>query len=307
MGLNSNPQRTKEIIRTLMEWSEHPDGFMSGADMPESAPPEGMTRGSYEHVLWLTLTVSIDYQRNATSLWNAAKLTWNDHSTRWVFYPHTFKDKKLENLVIALSRYRLSQKPNNDAKTWWKVATSFQRLFEGDPQKLLESLKWDALEIYHQMRSKYKKDFPFLSGNKILLLWIRMLKDEANIDLSNLDKIKIPIDIHTARASITTGCLVGNFEGNFEDLATQSQDAWEESCKSMGLKYYPLQLDAPLWNLSRLGCINRNNGSVCPLRHECKLSKYCTVNAPDAIVSLSNRGKIQVRTVYPNIGTPEDS
>jgi hypothetical protein len=180
-------------------------------------------------------------------------------------------------------------------------------MFEGDPRKLLELYNYNALLIYNQMRTKYRKDFPYLSGNKILPLWIRMLKDETNLELTNLEKIKIPIDIHTARASITTGCLVGNFDGNFEDLATQSQDAWEESCKCMGLKYYPLQLDGPLWNLSRLGCNNRMNGSVCPLRRECRLSKYCTVNTPDAIVSLSDRGKIQVRTQYPDKNPLEGS
>jgi hypothetical protein len=91
-----------------------------------------------------------------------------------------------------------------------------------------------------------------------------------------------------------------SFDGHFDELVDQAQRAWEEACKKMELKYYPLELDEPLWNLSRLGCSNRINGSVCPLRSECKLSKFCTANTPEAIISLSNRGKIHVRTVYPN-------
>lgn len=36
-----------------------------------------------------------------------------------------------------------------------------------------------------------------------------MLHDNVGIDLKNLDKIPIPVDIHIARASFTTGCLRG--------------------------------------------------------------------------------------------------
>lgn len=303
MGLTTNPERTSKIIQILMDWyygnEGKRDGLMSGAVMPESAPPEGMRRGSYEHIMWLTLTVAIDYQRDAASLWNSAKLTWENESTRWVFLPNESRNRTYQDLVIALARYRLSQKHNKDAQIWWTVSTSFFKLFEGDPRKLLELYKYDAEEVYNQMHSKHKKDFPYLSGDKILLLWIRMLKDEANIDLANLENVRIPIDIHTARATLTTGCLVGDFDGHFQDLVTEAQHAWEESCKKTDSKYYPLQLDEPLWNLSRLGCNTRINGSVCPLSSECKLSNFCTANTPEAIISLSNREKIHVRTVYP--------
>jgi hypothetical protein len=154
------------------------------------------------------------------------------------------------------------------------------------------------------MRSKHKMDFPYLAGasstSKILLLWLRLLKDEANINLVNLENLHIPIDIHTARATLTTGCLVGNFDGPFKELVAEAQYAWKESCDKVGSKYYPLQLDEPLWNLSRLGCSNRINGSKCPLRSECKLSTFCTANRPEAIITLSNQGKTHVHTLYPN-------
>lgn len=114
-----------------------------------------------------------------------------------------------------------------------------------------------------------------------------------------MEKIRIPIDVHTARATLTTGCLVGDFDGQFGSFVSEAQHAWEESCKKMDFKYYLLQLDAPLWNLSRLGCSNRINGSLCPMRSECRLSKFCTANSSEAIISLSDNGKVHVDTVYP--------
>lgn len=301
MVLTSNPERTSKVIEILMDWCNvKRDGLMEGTEVPGVAPPEGMQEGSYEHIMWLTLTVSIDYQRNADSLWDSAKMTWKDESTHWVFFPKELKNKTFPNLVTALAKHRLSQKHHKDAQIWQKVSNSFFNLFQGDPRKLFELYKWDAIEIYNQMRSKYKKDFPYLSGNKIILLWIILLNNSANVPLINLEKVRIPIDIHTARATLTTGCLVGNFDGDFSELAAEAQFAWEESCKKINLKYYPILLDGPLWNLSRRGCSTRANGDVCPFLGECRLSDFCTANKPEAIISLSNRGKIRVNTKYPN-------
>lgn len=154
--------------------------------------------------------------------------------------------------------------------------------------------------FFHNVKTWYWNGFYVLiHRNKICLLWINILKD-ANVNFTNLENVHIPIDVHTARATLTTGCLVGNFEGNFNEFAFAAQHAWDEACKKTDSKYYPLQLDGPLWNLSRLGCRHRINGSPCPLRSECKLSSFCTVNTPDAIISLSNRGKIHIHTVHPN-------
>lgn len=306
MTLTSNPERTSEVIQNLMEWYSGKDGkregLMSSVRIKEFSPPEGVEQGSYEHIMWLTLTVSIDYQRDADALWDSARMTWKDEFTRWVFIPGEFRKKAYDDLVIALARYGLSRKPNRDAKIWWKVSNSFLNLFEGDPRKLFELYNYDAGEIYNQMRSKYKADFPYLAGasatSKILSLWLRMMEHSARVNLHNMENVPLPIDIHTAKATLTTGCLVGDFDGSFKDLVRQAQLAWQESCKKSGVRYYPLELDEPLWNLSRLGCSTRINGSMCPLRTECKLFDFCTANSPDAIISLS-KGKVQVHTKYP--------
>ncbi len=55
--------------------------------MPEDVMPAGVEQGSVEHILFLTLTVSIDYQREAGALWGAARQTFEDPSTRYLFDP----------------------------------------------------------------------------------------------------------------------------------------------------------------------------------------------------------------------------
>jgi len=301
-NLATNPERTAEVIKTLMKWyRESRDGLLAGAELPESKPPGDVTRGSYEHIMFLTLTVAIDYQRSAAKLWDSARITWEDAQTRWVFFPEEVANRDLDQLVAALAKHKLSKKQKKDAEIWKKVASSFQSLFQGDPRKFFEAHSYDAFEIYNAMRGRYAKQFPYLAGatgtSKILSLWIRMLSDEARIAFKNLDKVPLPIDIHTARATITTGCLVGKFKGTFKKLAVQAQEAWTEACKNT--EYYPLQLDEPLWNLSRLGCSKRKNGSSCPEKHQCRLVVYCTANTSDAVITISKNGATSIDTKYP--------
>ena len=301
-NLTTNPERTAKLIKTLMDWYRMSrDGPLENAELPETKPPDGVTRGSYEHIMFLTLTVAIDYQRSAAKLWDSARKTWEDKETRWVFCPKEVADRGLKQLEAALKKHELSKKQKKDAEIWRKVASSFQSLFQGDPRKLFKKCSFDALEIYKAMRGRYAKQFPYLAGatgtSKILSLWIRILKDEANITFNNLDKVPIPMDIHTVRATITTGCLVGRFEGTFKELAVQAQEAWMEACRNT--EYYPLQLDAPLWNLGKLGCSKRKKGSVCPEKNKCRLAVYCTATTSDAKIELCQNGNTLIDTKYP--------
>lgn len=300
--LRSNPERTARVIEELVEWYRGSrDGVLSGAELPESKPPEGVTRGSYEHTMFLTLAIAIDYQRSADALWNAARETWEDPTTRWVFMPSEIANRSESDLKLALSKYKLSKKQDKDAKIWRTVALSFLSLFEGDPRKLFEKYSYNAYEIWKAMREVYGKRFPYLAGStgtsKILSLWIRMLRDEAGVEFTHLNDVPLPVDIHTARASITTGCLVGNYSGSFNELVTQVKQAWKEACENM--KYYPLQVDEPLWNLSRFGCSNRKNGMSCPKKNQCRLSAFCVANDSNAVITISQTGLTIIDTKYP--------
>ncbi|MBM3905042.1 MAG: hypothetical protein FJ357_07930 [Thaumarchaeota archaeon] len=295
--LQSDPQRMAKVIKTLMDWYANKDGLLSGAEPPESKPPSGMEQGSYEHIMFLTLSVSLDYQRSANDLWNSARTTWEDTVTRWVFYPNEIKEKNFEELVSALSKYKLSKKPTKDTQIWQRVSNSFLELFDGDPRNLFKKFDYDALQIFNAMRKQYGKRFPYLAGStgtsKILSLWIRILNMEAGIQFKNLDKVPLPIDIHTARATITTGCLFGKFDGTFGDLVIEAKKAWIDACRQT--QYYPLQLDEPLWNLSRFGCSKHASGDYCPLRKECRLAEFCTA-VPHSIISLKQNGNTTIQT-----------
>ena len=302
MLLKTNPARTQRIMEILLEWYyQNPDGIYAGSYEPELILPKGTKQGSYEQLMFYTLTVAIDYQRSASDLWDAGRRTMEDEKSRWVFYPKEVAKRSFEELVENLAKYKLSKKTNRDAKIWQTICLSLLELFEGNPRKLFEKYDYDALQIFNAMRSQYGKKFPYLAGStgtsKILSLWIRILHEAAKIEFKNLNQIPMPIDIHTARATITTGCLVGDFKGSFNVLVEMAKSAWVEACQ--GTKFYPLRLDEALWNLSRNGCSNYTLGKPCPVRNECKLANFCTANNSKSKIILRQNDTTTIDTKYP--------
>lgn len=86
MNLEINADRGREVAALLYK-AFSSTGIYGRTAMPEDITPEGVERGSLEHLLFITLTVSIDYQRNADQLWKAARKTFEDPETAYLFDP----------------------------------------------------------------------------------------------------------------------------------------------------------------------------------------------------------------------------
>ena len=300
MVMQRNSKRTENVIQQLIRWKNERTGIFANSSLPETQLPKGVERGSYEQIMFITMCSSIDYQRDADALWDAGRDTWNDENTRWVFFPNLVKQKTLEDLTKNLQKYRLSKKPTKDANIWRTVSLSFLDLFDSDPRNMFKKFEFDALKIRSHMKELGTKVFPYLGGSsstgKINSMWIRILHDDANISFKNYEKMPLPIDIHTMRATITTGCLIGKYNGTFQELAGMAKNAWAEACENT--TYSPLDLDDALFNLSRHGCSKIRDGN-CPFINECKLSDFCVTKNPQSKFELNaNEGDID--TSYPS-------
>jgi len=54
------------MVAELLYNSFSTRGIYGRTDMPEDITPNSVTRGSLDHLLFITLTVSINYQRDAS-------------------------------------------------------------------------------------------------------------------------------------------------------------------------------------------------------------------------------------------------
>jgi len=298
-NLNINLERGKQVARILFDKFNSEEGIFGHNVMPEDMlwgsdlSEIKVVKDSYNHLMFITMVVSIDYMRNADKLWKAGRETMEDPGTNWLFSPEKVKDRHIDEIINAMKKHKLSQKHNKDSDIWKRVSVSFVTDYKSDPRNLIEECGRDAIQLYERKYDmRFKKKFPSLSGDKIFPLWIRMLHDNVGISLKNLDKMPIPVDVHVARATFTTGCLTGEYEGNIANVSPEINETWKQivaHLKHSKLKY-ALQMDESLWHLSKYGCTSRKDDS-CPKRKQCPVSKFCI----EGQVQVSAKG-IQVCT-----------
>jgi len=286
MSLEINSVKGKRIAERLYN-TFFMEGIFERADMPEDALPSGVKKGSLEHVLFITLTVSIEYQREALLLWENSRKTFEDPETRYLFDLCSVSNTPFRQIREDMQKYKLSKKPKKDPAIWRTVAVTFYKKWGGSPINFLKDCDWESLQILRRLKEdthwSYGRpvaDYPYLRGDKIGPLWIRMLRDNVGItQLKNLEKVPIPVDIHVARATLATGVVKGHFNGRMNELFENIREAWFESVMDLKAKDRPmiaLDVDEPLWHLSKYGCTKRDQTyGNCPMFHACTVKEFC--------------------------------
>jgi len=271
MSLNADPQRAAQVGAALYQ-AFHGDGVLGAVSMPEAILPDTVERGSVEHLHFITLTVAVDYMRDADALWAASRKTISDPTTSYLYMPHAVAAVDFERLVQDMRKYRLSKKAEKDARIWRDICITLVRHFEGDVRVLLERQRFHAPTILATIRTP-RYNFPFLKGAKIGPLWLRILDSNWRGNLfTGLVELPIPVDIHIAAATVMTGCVQGPFEGPFSVLRNAIEELWFSACE--GTPYYPLQFDEGLWHLSRRGC-RKTQSFPCEFRWQCPVAQFC--------------------------------
>jgi len=286
MSVHINSIKGREAAKNL-HTAFATTGIHGRTEMPEDLMPKGIVRGSLEHILFITLTVTIDYQRDADLLWESARRTYEDPETRYLFHLKSLADTNLNKIKRDMGKYKLSKKHNKDPEYWKTVGESFFKKWNGDPRNFLRNCGWSAplalqnlKKRSHVENGKKKKDFPYLSGDKIGPLWVRMMRDNAEIEeLHHLERVPIPVDRHIARATLSIGIVRGYYKGNLNQIFETIRKAWFESVEGLtinGREMIALDVDEPLWHLSKYGCTDRDkNSGYCRHIQNCEAEEYC--------------------------------
>lgn len=288
----ADPNRAREAGRRLWDaWTT--TGIFGQRIMPESTLPAGATPASKEHACFVTLTVAIDYMRDAAALWAASRAAFEDEATRWLFDPDALARATDAQIEVALGRHGVAKPPRDDTAIWGQVGRSLARRFGGDPRAIAERCAYRAPAVLAEIRRKDRRGhFPYLGGRKIGPLWIRMLADEVGLPLRDLEAVPIPVDVHIARVTWACGALAGSYTGTVDQLADSVAQVWSEACE--GERFHPIQLDQALWLQGRDGCARRSATGDCPREAECVLSDLCVVGE----IALRD-GRMVAETVAP--------
>lgn len=224
-------------------------GSLGGEYMPEDSNPH-FDKDSKENYHYFTLPMALNYQRNSYKLWESAESTFNDKETRFVFEINEVLSRSEEDVRKALTKYKVALQQNKQTEIWLKLCKTIKEQFDGDIRNLFKLCEYDIIKIKNYVQVVHKKDFPYLSGNKICNYWLYVLYQYTDIKFKNLKELTVAPDTHVIQASKKLGVIS---EGEFKrsDVQLVVAKRWSELLE--GSEFCPIDIHTPLWLWSRNG------------------------------------------------------
>jgi len=273
VDLKLYPERAKRVAELLIS-TLNDEGIFGLKELPDDLAYSVKTDAD-TYLNFLSLTTALDYMRDAGKLWQSSIETLKDGETNWVFSPKAVSSSKPEELIKALSKHKLAIRKNRDSRIWLTISRSISEKFGGSFVNLFKSFDFNVKRMFDLFGEKeYGELFPSLSGRKIFPHWIRILREKTKLEFKGVEELPIPVDVHVARATFTTGCIRGRYssKGIGEPIRRRVIELWDKALKGSGV--IPVEMFRPLWLLSRNGCHYRKEDDR-PKLGTCPASDFC--------------------------------
>jgi hypothetical protein len=231
-------------VRKLLEL--YSSGKLGDTTMPEDTHP--ILKTQEEKLLYYTLPMALNYQRNSYKLWEAAKQTWEDEDTKQVFDIRLVSKHSEEELREKLLKHKLALQPNKHIDTWKRISDTICKNYRSI-SKLIEWSEGDFLFLKEIVQKEHKKGFPYLSGPKIFNYWSYILTEYCDVKLQYRNFIEIAPDTHVIQASIKLGIIDEDGVSNLS--RDEISKTWRELLEGTGID--PIDVHSPLWFWSRGG------------------------------------------------------
>lgn len=248
-GLCYNVNMKEELLRKVSKLIKlHKQGELGGDKMPEDSNP-GFEENSRENLIYFTLPMALNYQRNSYTLWESALLTWQDEECKDVFAPEKVVDMSIKELQQKLTKHKVALQQNKQPLIWQKLCQTFYSNYKSDIRILFKECDNDIVKI-KELILKNKKDFPYLSGTKILNYWLYVITQYSNTKLKNSHAITVAPDTHVIQASLKLGVINKDemLKSNIREVVAQR---WADILKDTDIQ--PIDIHTPFWLWSRNG------------------------------------------------------
>ena len=234
--------KVKKLIKLYQQ------GELGGEFMPEDSNPH-LDKDSEENYFYFTLPMALNYQRNSYKLWESSLQTFNDKDCKDVFNPSKVLNMKEITLKEKLVKYKIALQPNKQPIIWKTLCKTFQEKFNGSVKQFFEENDNDILQIKKYIMQN-KKDFPYLSGTKILNYWLYVMTQYTGTLFKNRHEISVAPDTHVIQASKKLGVISENdlTKSNIREIVS---DRWKFILKDSEIQ--PIDIHTPFWLWSRSG------------------------------------------------------
>lgn len=156
-------QNCKELLQAYKEWK------LWYMEMPKNSKPE-IFKSQEEKLVYFTLPMSLNYQRNSYSLWEWVLKSYQDADVAQIFSIETSAKLSEDELREKLLKHKIALQSNKHINTWMRIS---QTIYEnwGTIENLLEVAEYDFLKLKNILQNTHKKGFPYLSWPKIFHYW----------------------------------------------------------------------------------------------------------------------------------------
>lgn len=228
----------QKLIQAYKKW------LLGHMKMPEDVHPVFLHEE--EKLVYFTLPMALNYQRNSYVLREWVTETYHDPVTKWVFDISTSAQMSSYNLREMLIKYKIALQPNKHVSTRSTIANTIYHNW-WTIKELLQSANYDFLQLQDMIQRKHKKWFPYLSGPKIFHYRNYILWEYCDIKLSNKQYIDIAPDTHVIQSSIRLWVIT--LEESTKLSREQISTRWRELLQWSWIN--PIDMHSPLWFWSR--------------------------------------------------------
>lgn len=275
-----NRKRAREVVRRLDEAFARREGLLAEIeDLVEYQIPVGVRPLSRDHALFLFFTLVNDHGTKSRRLYAKAKELFR--SNRGLFEPATvvaqYSVGGVDRLVDDVCGKLGTRYPRVAAITWLENALKLREYYDSDPRRVFRSSQ-DARDVIGAIC-----DFRGY-GPKTGAMLLRAVVGLGFAQLSNVQHVLVPVDIHDSRISFYVGAVEddGQSTGAHPEYYSHVRDIQAlltRACREEGVAWP--DVDRALWLIGSRGCVSRR----CA---ECPLLRYCSVGAAYANVQHPN-------------------
>jgi hypothetical protein len=239
--------------------------------------------------LFLTFTSAMDYGgRPSTALWQNSANRLLNAQTNWIFDPDQIATSPFNNLRRILKQFGVSQKHLRDAAAWRAIGEAIRN--NGVVRDAIFCCQADVQQLKQALDQQVDgcSQFPLLQGPKVREMWVRMLAYPGNAHITNLNEIRVAVDIQVHRVTYYVGLTDVEPGRTINDqLRQEIQTVWRDDVQKGGAVAPPQApalantagaLDPALWFVGKWGCTYCEQNGYSPIatfcENHCRLRLY---------------------------------
>lgn len=239
-------QRLQIIVNCKKLLLAYQQGQLGYCVMPEDSNPNDLFKNNEERLVYFTLPMSLNYQRDSYNLWKSVLTSYKDKGLKDLFSIKSSSLMPTEELRTKLLKYKIALQPNKHISTWQTISKTIYDNW-GSLENLFKNVDNDFLKLKELVQIKHKKGFPYLSGPKIFNYWSFIISTYGKIPLRNREYIDIAPDTHITKCSVLLGIITEEESVKFSKDKVSA--LWREVLKDSGID--PIDMHPPLWFWSR--------------------------------------------------------